>query len=80
MKLKIAAYGIARDILGGNEIEYETSESITPDALLDSLRQDYPDFAKLNSLLIAINSEYAKPDQAISADDEVVLIPPVSGG
>jgi molybdopterin synthase catalytic subunit/molybdopterin converting factor small subunit len=31
-------------------------------------------------LLYAVNRVYAEPDQALSADDEVALIPPVSGG
>ena len=80
MKLRIAAYGIARDILGGSQIEYETKDSINSGELLAALKNDYPDFKELTSLLVAINSEYAQPDQLITEKDEVVLIPPVSGG
>jgi len=80
MKLKIAAYGIARDILGGRSIEYEVDSNTKASALLDKLKQDYPDFQQLKSLLVAVNSEYAQPDQLVKENDEVVLIPPVSGG
>jgi molybdopterin synthase catalytic subunit/molybdopterin converting factor small subunit len=31
-------------------------------------------------LLYAVNRRYAEPDQALAEDDEVALIPPVSGG
>lgn len=80
MKLKIAAYGIARDILGSNQIEYEVTGNMNSSSLLQSLQKDYPEFLKLKSLLVAINDEYAQPDQIIGEGDEVVLIPPVSGG
>ena len=80
MKLKISAYGIARDILGSNQIEYEIAGNVDSTHLLENLQKDYPDFLKLKSLLVAINDEYAKPDQLIEEGDEVVLIPPVSGG
>jgi molybdopterin synthase catalytic subunit len=32
------------------------------------------------SLLFSVNREYAPSDKRLSADDEVALIPPVSGG
>ncbi len=80
MKLKIAAYGIARDILGSNQVEYEVTENIDASELIKNLQKDYPDFIELKSLMVAINNEYAEPGQVIGENDEVVLIPPVSGG
>ncbi len=80
MKLRIAAYGIARDILGSNQIEYEVAGNLDSYSLLKHLQKDYPEFLKLKSLMVAINDEYAQPDQIIGEGDEVVLIPPVSGG
>lgn len=80
MKLKIVAYGIARDILGANSIDYEIEGSPSQEILLENLKKTYPDFSKLSSLMVAINSEYAKKGQVITENDEVVLIPPVSGG
>jgi molybdopterin synthase sulfur carrier subunit len=40
----------------------------------------YPELAKLQSLAVAVNGAYAQNEAHISAEDEVVLIPPVSGG
>ena len=48
--------------------------------LLEYLKLTYPEMKKLNSLLVAVNSEYAAPDTLLNAADEIALIPPVSGG
>ena len=42
--------------------------------------EDYPEFEKLRSFTIAVNAEYRSDDFVLSAQDEVVIIPPVSGG
>ncbi|MEZ4775252.1 MAG: MoaD/ThiS family protein [Bacteroidia bacterium] len=80
MKITLIAYGIAKDILGSREIDYEIPEPASVESLLASLARQYPKFGDLSSLRVAINSEYAPGDQPISSKDEVVLIPPVSGG
>jgi len=42
--------------------------------------KEYPEFEKLRHLALAVNSEYVQDDLIISENDEVVIIPPVSGG
>jgi molybdopterin synthase sulfur carrier subunit len=44
------------------------------------LIEKYPSFQKLSSLRIAVNEEYAEDHTEIKETDEIVLIPPVSGG
>ena len=61
-------------------MEYELPDSASVGNLLEKLAHDYPDFKDLTSIRVAVNTEYAKNDQVISPQDEVVLIPPVSGG
>jgi molybdopterin synthase sulfur carrier subunit len=80
MEVKIIAFGIAKDILGTNEIELAFKESIAVEELLEELKTRYPAFRELRSLAIAINETYASPGQMIGARDEVVIIPPVAGG
>jgi sulfur-carrier protein len=36
--------------------------------------------ADLGALKVAVNQEYAKPDDPVRAGDEVALFPPVTGG
>ena len=80
MDIKIVAFGIAKDILGANEIALTFQEPIAVEKLLEKLKNNYPAFRELRSLAIAINETYASPGQMIDARDEVVIIPPVAGG
>jgi molybdopterin converting factor subunit 1 len=80
MKLHIQAFGIAKEILGSSRIEHELPDPGTVEQLLASLKSVYPDFEKLASLMVAVNTEYAEASQQLQESDEVVLIPPVSGG
>jgi molybdopterin converting factor subunit 1 len=80
MIVKVLCFGITKEILGGFEKEIELSEGGTVSALKSKLLVDYPDFSKLTSLRIAVNEEYGNEALVLSEKDEVVLIPPVSGG
>lgn len=80
MALKLIAFGITKELLGGREVLYPCQPPMTVEQLLQQLEQDYPGLRGLASLKVAINDEYARPGQLIQAQDEVVLIPPVSGG
>jgi len=79
-KVKVLAFGIAKDILGEREIRFELPEESTVAAFRAQLMAKYPELAKLQSLAVAVNGAYAQNEAHISAEDEVVLIPPVSGG
>jgi molybdopterin converting factor subunit 1 len=80
MKITILAFGIARDIVGGSTLDAELPEKCSVGNLREILFSQYPAFQNLASLAIALNAEYAQDDQMIDTRDEVVLIPPVSGG
>ena len=79
MKHKIKAFGIARDILGGNEVEIEVSGQTVAD-LRQHLAQSYPTLQGLKSLFIAVNHNYADDQTVLRENDEIAVIPPVSGG
>lgn len=80
MKVKVLCFGITRDILGSANLELSTAESVTVAEFKKQLYEQYPSLQKLNSLRIAVNEEYGEDDQVLTPRDEVVLIPPVSGG
>jgi molybdopterin synthase sulfur carrier subunit len=80
MKIKILAFGITRDILGGSTLEMQIPAATRVADLRSSLYAQYPALMQLNNLAIALNTEYASDEQVIEERDEVVLIPPVSGG
>lgn len=78
--LEILAFGITRDILGGPTLRLEIPQPMTVGQLRAQLMHQYPALQELSSLGIARNSQYAADEEFIQPQDEVVLIPPVSGG
>lgn len=80
MKYKINLFGIARDIVGKNITEISTSQEADVQTVLGILKSDFPRLQEIKSLLIAVNSEYAEGDLLLAENDEIALIPPVSGG
>ncbi len=80
VKIKLIAYGIAKDILQTNSMDLEVSESASILDVKRSLVTQFPEFQKLQSLKFAVNQDYQIDDFALKVNDEVVIIPPVSGG
>ena len=80
MNLRIRAFGIARDIFGDTEVNFKMSGPNNVKALKNKLAESYPEFEKLRSFAIAVNQEYQEDDFELKDRDEVVVIPPVSGG
>jgi molybdopterin synthase sulfur carrier subunit len=76
---RIKAFGITKDILGGKETVIEVPEG-TVSALKKELYARYPRLSGLRSLYIAVNNDYADDGQQLNLEDEIALIPPVSGG
>ncbi|MFT4567217.1 MAG: molybdopterin converting factor small subunit [Saprospiraceae bacterium] len=80
MKLNLIAYGIAREILGESEMQLEITTAPNIGALKKQLVDMFPNFEKLVRFSMAVNEEYREEDFLLSDGDEVVIIPPVSGG
>ena len=80
MKIKLVAYGIAKDIVGSKQMEIELNTGDSISNLRQLLIHRYADFAKLQSLNFAVGINYQDDSFCLSENDEVVIIPPVSGG
>jgi len=57
-----------------------TTSSLNVRGLKDQLSTAYPDFKKLRSLALAVNEEYVADELELNHGDQIVIIPPVSGG
>ena len=77
---RILLFGIARDIVGASRLELEYQSPLTAPRLLEEIRNKYPEFKALKQIMLAVNEEYAGNEQLISPQDDIALIPPVSGG
>jgi len=80
MYLKILCFGIAKEITGGAVFDFEMETGTNVGALKQKLLAHFPAFRALSSIAIAVNSAYASDDLPIQEQDEIALIPPVSGG
>ncbi len=80
MKIKVIAFGIAKDILQSKQMELEMNSGDTISSLRKTLLQKHPEFGKLKSLAFAVGVNYQDDSHPLHENDEVVIIPPVSGG
>lgn len=81
MKVRVKFFAILRERAGAAEVSKDIAEGTTVADLWRLLQKDYP---KLDvpgiRLLYAVNQNYVGLDHKLSDRDEVVFIPPVSGG
>jgi len=79
MKIKVLAFGVAKDILKNPGINVVISGSSLFELKIE-LEQQYPKLKELACYMIAVNNEYATDETLIYEGDEIAIIPPVSGG
>jgi len=79
--VEVLFFGGARDAVGGNTV---TLELDAPATVAEAFNQLLARFSALgrfgNSLLIAVNQEYASKETVLKDKDELAIFPPVSGG
>lgn len=80
MQLRVLPFGIAREIIGTSPFTLELEEGAVVQDLLDRLKVQFPELKKLRSIAVAVNDAYADGSQPVSGEDEIAIIPPVSGG
>jgi molybdopterin synthase catalytic subunit len=76
MKVRVRLFAMLRERAGADEVEVELPDGARVADALERLG----DLAGGMRLVMAVNREYASADAPLSADDELALIPPVSGG
>jgi molybdopterin synthase catalytic subunit len=76
MRVRIRLFAALRERAGANELELELPESARVRDALAEMGDLTADLA----VVMAVNQEYADEDVRLHPDDELALIPPVSGG
>jgi MoaE-MoaD fusion protein len=81
MRVRVLFFGVLKDLAGksGDSLDLPDGAAVRDvlalyDAKIPRLK------AMLPSMALAVNQQYAGPDTKLKADDEVALLPPVSGG
>ncbi len=79
--MKVIFFAQARAAAGREAQELEVSQPLTQAELWDKLVEEFPALAELRKTSrLARNEVYLQPGEVLFPDDEVVMIPPVSGG
>lgn len=79
--MKILLFGMAREAMGKSSIELQNTVGLQKvKDLKERLKTEFPQLNQLPPMGIAVNTSYAWDEDAVKATDEIVLIPPVSGG
>ena len=79
--ITLKLFAVYQDVLGCSEMTMELPEKTTVGELCDRICSQHPDLKKWQSLTrFGVNLQFVSADTPLNDGDEVVLIPPVSGG
>ena len=79
--ITLKLFAIYQEVIGQTEMCLQVSPGTTVGQLCDQVIQRYPSLAPWRSQTrFGLNLNFVAADTPLSAGDEVVLIPPVSGG
>ena len=79
--VRVLFFGGARDAAGHDEIDVSLNSPANTESARSQILSRYPELQRFgNSLLLAVNQEYAQPETAIHDGDELAIFTAVSGG
>jgi molybdopterin converting factor subunit 1 len=79
MKVQLLLFAQAREIVGDGQIGYEIDEGTVVSGLLKKLMNQFPRLKDLE-MKVAVNSEYVENTHILHDNDEIAIVPPISGG
>lgn len=81
MRVRVRLFASLREALGRTDVELELPTGARAEDAWQALAAEQPALASRRaSLSVAINRKYAPFDAPLAEGDEVVFVPPVSGG
>lgn len=81
MQVRVLFFGVLRDLAGNAEVLLDLPDDSTVATALAHLEQRFPSITpRIPSLACAVNQEFAARSQPLRPNDELGLLPPVSGG
>ena len=81
MRIVVRLFAGIREAVGRPEVDLELPDGATPEEAWRRLAAQHPALAgRRPSLSAAVNRRYATFDAVLEDGDEVVFVPPVSGG
>jgi sulfur-carrier protein len=81
IQINLKLFSVYQEALGTAEIQSEFPIGTTAGQVLDSLIAQHPQLAQWRSVTrLGVNLQFVEPTEVLADGDEVVFIPPVSGG
>jgi molybdopterin converting factor subunit 1 len=81
MRVQVLFFGVLKEMVGKSMDLIDLPEGASVRDVLAGYEAQIPRLKEsLSSLAVAVNQQYAGPDTPLKANDEVALLPPVSGG
>jgi molybdopterin converting factor subunit 1 len=81
MRVRLLLFALYRELAGTAELELELPPGATAADAVEALRARSSSCARIPERpVIAVNQAYASLTTALSAGDELALLPPVAGG
>ena len=81
MRVRVLFFGVLKDLVGRTGELLELPEGAVVREVLSHYLSEVPRMREaLASIAVAVNQEYAGAETVLRSDDEVALLPPVSGG
>jgi molybdopterin converting factor subunit 1 len=81
MRVNVRLFARLRDIAGTPDLAREVPPGATVGDVWRKLVAEFPEMARYDSSISsAVNADYAKMGTALSDNDDVAFLPPVSGG
>ncbi len=80
MRIRIKFFSYFKDIVGAEEIEIDVRDRCTVEELLNVIAERWPEMFEEDQVIILKNGMPAKFTDTIDENDEIAILPPVSGG
>ena len=81
MQVRVLYFALIRERAGERQQELTLPEGATVADLMAHLSERHPDLAEpLETAVIAVNKQFAFPQEPLKEGDEIAIFPPVSGG
>lgn len=80
-KVDVKVFGPLREVVRNDSLQIDLPPSATGEEAFEVLASRFPDLRRWReSLRLAVNLEYVPFSTVLKSNDEISLIPPVSGG
>ena len=81
IQIKVKLFSIYQEVFGTPELNLSVAKGTSVSNILTSLIKQKPQLAKWQGVTrFGVNLHFVEPDTLLNNGDEVVFIPPVSGG